>query len=139
MNAGASKWYGGMANSLDGLSLSEDTINASAGNGKQTFTFRSVAGAAVSFKDFNQFRLFDTQSNTLIAVANIPMNILSSGATSGPSAGSSAGSSATPTVSSAYPKSTKISSASPSASSGSNAIVVSASGWLSLLLLAVGL
>lgn len=77
-NAGTSKWFGGMGSSADGITLTDDDINPNPAGGKQTFKFRSVAGAAVSFRDFNQFRLFDTQSNTLIAVANVPSNIMSS-------------------------------------------------------------
>jgi hypothetical protein len=77
-NAGTARFYGGMGSSLDGITLSDDVINPNPAGGKQTFTFRTVAGAAVSFRDFNQFRLFDTSTNTLIAIANVPSNILAS-------------------------------------------------------------
>ena len=67
--------------------MSDDFVNPSTGAGSQTFKFRSVIGAEVSFKDFNQFRFFDETSNVLIAVADIPSNVVIGGAGSTPSGG----------------------------------------------------
>ena len=40
---------------------------------------RSVAGAQVSFRDFTQFRIFDTDNKVLIGVANVPSDLLTRG------------------------------------------------------------
>ena len=64
-----------MGDSGEGITLSDDIIRPSASNGEQTFRFRDVAGAQVSFKDFNQFRLFDEDLKVLVATANVPANL----------------------------------------------------------------
>ena len=65
-NAGTSRWFGGMGTSLDGVSIADDDINPNPAGGKQTFKFKTVAGAAVSFRDFNQFRLYYHASRIFI-------------------------------------------------------------------------
>jgi hypothetical protein len=108
-------------------------INPNPPNGKQSFTFRSVAGAAVSFKDFNQFRLFDTSTNTLIAIANVPSNILATGpvtATSGTMV-------ETATVTSSRTRTTSVSATQPEAN-GSPIFVSSVNGILAALMLLLG-
>jgi hypothetical protein len=71
------QWYGGFKqNAIDAVSLSETAIVT--GNGttdtSQTFTFKRAAGSAVSFLDFDQFRLFETRSKSLLATADLPPN-----------------------------------------------------------------
>ncbi len=78
-----------MGDNADGVTLSDDNINPSASNGEQTFKFRSVAGAQVSFRDFSEFRLFDQETKLLVATAKIPSN-LTSAVTAKPQATSSA-------------------------------------------------
>lgn len=81
-NAGASKFYGGNVGNADGITLSDDNINPSAGAGSQTFKFRSVAGSPASFKDFNEFRIFDDVSKQLIGVATVPSDLFTRTSTS---------------------------------------------------------
>ena len=57
-----------------GITVADDVVNHSGG---QTFTFRNVVGSEVSFRDFNQFRLFDDSTKTLIATAAVPASVLS--------------------------------------------------------------
>ena len=57
-----------------GITVADDVVNPSGG---QTFTFRNVVGSEVSFRDFNQFRLFDDSTKTLIATAAVPASVLS--------------------------------------------------------------
>lgn len=129
-----------MGTSVDGVTLVDDDINPSPPGGKQTFTFRSVAGAAVSFRDFNQFRIFDTQSNTLIAVANVPANIMASV----PPASGGTGATGTKVASSAAPTATRTSSrtTSPSGSSQPSAngdsMMISFNGIFAALMLVFG-
>jgi hypothetical protein len=66
-----------MADKAEGITLSDDVINPSASKGEQTFKFRNVAGAQVSYRDFSEFRLFDLDTNLLIATAKIPSNLTS--------------------------------------------------------------
>jgi hypothetical protein len=97
---GTTKWYGGNGNDPNGVTLSDTPVNPSAGGGTQSFSFRTTVGAAVSFKDFTEFRLFDEQSKILIAKAQVPAN-LQSGSGSEPSKTSSsatAGASSTKTT-----------------------------------------
>ena len=137
-NAGTAKWFGGVGSSVDGITIADDVINPNPSGGKQQFTFRSVAGAAVSFRDFNQFRLFDTQTNTLIAVANVPANVMASGptVTGGPVTGTVAISTATSNL---RPMSTMTSKASPSAqASSAESSLTASSGIMALLMLFMG-
>lgn len=53
-------------------------MNPSASNGSQTFKFRDVAGAQVSFRDFDQFRLFDEEAKVLVATAKVPSDVSAS-------------------------------------------------------------
>lgn len=53
---------------------------------------RQAAGAEVNFKGFNQFRLFERETNTLIAIADMP----SGGKGGSSSGGSGSGGSTTP-------------------------------------------
>ena len=132
-NAGTAKWFGGVGSSVDGITLADDVINPNPSGGKQQFTFRSVAGAAVSFRDFNQFRLFDTQTNTLIAVANVPLNVLASGP---PVTGTVAINTATSTL---RPMSTMTSKASPSAqASSAESSLTASSGIMAFLMMFMG-
>jgi hypothetical protein len=56
--------------------LSDTNVNPSANpNGEQTFKFRDAVGAEVSFKDFDQFRLFDEETKLLIATAQVPESV----------------------------------------------------------------
>jgi hypothetical protein len=57
-----------------GITVSDDAVTSAA---SQTFTFRNVVGSEVSFRDFNQFRLFDDSTKTVIATAEVPANVLS--------------------------------------------------------------
>lgn len=135
-NAGPSKWYGGMGTSLDGVTLVDEDINPNPANGKQTYTFRSVAGAAVSFRDFNQFRIFDTQSNTLIAVANVPASIMSSVPNTG-ATGTTVATAALPTASKTSSKTTSTSVTSQQPANGDSKMV-SFNGILAALMLVFG-
>ncbi|KAJ3251503.1 hypothetical protein HK103_002371 [Boothiomyces macroporosus] len=66
-------WVGGKINGpasgSDGITLSKVDVDSSSA-GKQ-FSFISTAGNFVSFKDFNQFRLFNLASKVVIATADI--------------------------------------------------------------------
>jgi hypothetical protein len=74
-NARTARWYGGIGSAGDAITLSDATVNPSAGKGEQTFKFRDVVGAQVSLRDFNQFRLFDEESQVLIATAEVPSDL----------------------------------------------------------------
>ena len=74
-NARTARWYGGVGSAGDAITLSDATINPSAGGGEQTFKFRDAAGSRVSFRDFDQFRLFDEESQVLIATAQVPSDL----------------------------------------------------------------
>jgi hypothetical protein len=74
-NARTARWYGGVGSAGDAITLSDATINPSAGGGEQTFKFRDVVGAPVSFRDFDQFRLLDVDSQILIATAQVPSDL----------------------------------------------------------------
>jgi hypothetical protein len=74
-NARTARWYGGIGSAGDAITLSDATVNPSAGKGEQTFKFRDVVGAPVSFRDFNQFRLFDEESQVVIATAEVPSDL----------------------------------------------------------------
>ena len=74
-NARTARWYGGVGSAGDAITLSDTTINPSAGGGEQTFKFRDAAGSRVSFRDFDQFRLFDEESQVLIATAQVPSDL----------------------------------------------------------------
>jgi hypothetical protein len=52
----------------------------------QTFEFVKTPGSWVSYYDFDQFRLFDTVSQTLIATANLPKTMAGGSSTSPASA-----------------------------------------------------
>lgn len=66
-------WVGGKINGpasgSDGITLSKVDVDSSSA-GKQ-FPFISTPGNFVSFKDFNQFRLFNLASKVVIATADI--------------------------------------------------------------------
>lgn len=65
--------YGGNGTSPDGVVLSTTGISFFANTPvNQTLTFTSTAGATVSYTDFTQFRLYDPNSMTLYATADIP-------------------------------------------------------------------
>ncbi|KAJ3317497.1 hypothetical protein HDV06_001526 [Boothiomyces sp. JEL0866] len=66
-------WVGGKINGpkdgSDGVTLSKFPVTSSSGG--KVFPFISTAGNFVSFKDFNQFRLFNQASLAVIATADI--------------------------------------------------------------------
>lgn len=70
------EWYGAFKNGGDAaISLSATPLQISTRNSSiQTFAFKTIAGAAVSFKDFNQFRLYETKSKSVVATADLPPN-----------------------------------------------------------------
>jgi hypothetical protein len=69
------EWYGGfMDNAIDAISLSETPVLTGNGTTTQNFTFKRAAGSAVSFLDFNQFRLFETTTKSVLATADLPPN-----------------------------------------------------------------
>ena len=69
---GTAKWYGGIGASTAGITVSDGAVSAS---GDQTFTFRNVVGSEVSFRDFDQFRLLEESTQTLIATAQVPATL----------------------------------------------------------------
>ncbi len=69
---GTAKWYGGIGASTAGITVSDGAVSSS---GDQTFTFRNVVGSEVSFRDFDQFRLLEESTQTLIATAQVPATL----------------------------------------------------------------
>jgi undecaprenyl pyrophosphate phosphatase UppP len=68
-------WYGGFTNAASGVSLTDNqTLPLTAPNktAKLGFELTQEAGRAVSFNDFNEFRLFLVGLNQLLAKAVIP-------------------------------------------------------------------
>jgi hypothetical protein len=72
-NANSARWYGANGTAFAGATLSETSVTSST-PAEQTFVFRSVAGAEVSFRDFDQFRLMQ-DDQLVIATANVPPEI----------------------------------------------------------------
>ena len=99
-NAGQSRFYGGIGTSLAGITLSDDLINPSNGGGSQTFKFRSAVGSEASLRDFNQFRIFDESTRTLIAVADVPPSLFTGGTPTSSTLAPTSATSSVPTSSS---------------------------------------
>ena len=65
--------YGGIKGTTYGITLSQTTIPSGKSNSSITLPFVTNPGAAVSFFDFNQFRLYDPTSQVLIGTADLPL------------------------------------------------------------------
>ena len=63
---------GGYKGNADGITLSDQFVFPSAFPATFKYPLRQAAGAEVNFGGFNQFRLFERDTNTLIAVADMP-------------------------------------------------------------------
>lgn len=84
--------------------LINQVFNATTTPINQNYTFITSAGAAVSYSDFNQFRLYDPISQIVIGVATIPSDgLVASGGRPSPTTGvttsSTSGSSSSSTTS----------------------------------------
>ncbi|KAJ3271368.1 hypothetical protein HDV01_006873 [Terramyces sp. JEL0728] len=72
-------WYGGSAGNSDGIRLSNVTADPHVGPFNYTFSFiqeycqsNNSVGSWASYNDFNQFRLFEVTTQSLIATADLP-------------------------------------------------------------------
>ena len=72
INSGVTKWFGAKTKSVEPFLVSDEYVNAFVSGGSQVFNLKSIGNSAVSFKDFNEFRLMDIGKNDLIAIATIP-------------------------------------------------------------------
>jgi len=136
-NAGATRWFGGKGADLLAINLSDTPVSASATPGEQTFVFRNAVGSEASFRDFDEFRLLDESTQTLIATAKVPAaingalltNTLPGKTGTGPAPGAGAGSPAKTTPKTSTPATT----GQPAAESAARQI---GDGILGLLLMA---
>ncbi|KAJ3272193.1 hypothetical protein HDV01_005847 [Terramyces sp. JEL0728] len=92
-NAGESYWIGGIDNQTVGAMLSDQFVYPAANPSTYNFTMTKKAGAATNFYMFNQFRLFEINSQTIIATANLPYPVGASSTTASGSTATSAGAS----------------------------------------------
>lgn len=80
-------WFGGIGSvsdaSASAVRLTPDVLKAGQPY-TAVYTLSQNAGAWVSYDDFNQFRLFDPISGIVIAVADIPGNLVTPGAKTNP-------------------------------------------------------
>ena len=121
-NGGTSGWYGGFAGDANGVTLSDTKFGTTSAATTQQFKFRTSAGSAVSYLDFNQFRLYDETNKILVATADIPAEF--NPPKTGPTPGSTPpGGSTTPST----PTSPSAAAAKPSASPKSSASTASVS------------
>jgi hypothetical protein len=65
-------WFGGNGTESDGYRLSTAPVISSQGSLNTTYQFITDAGSWVSYYDFTQFRLFEVNSLTLLATADLP-------------------------------------------------------------------
>ena len=90
LGAGESYWYGGKRGETDGILLADEYVPSYAFPTDKHYSFRTTAGSPASFYDFDQFRLFEKYTNTLLATADLPLiQTLSNSATSPSSSSSS--------------------------------------------------
>ena len=85
INARESYWMGGKKGSKDGITVSDQFVYPSAFPATFKYPLRQAVGAEVNFKSFDEFRLFERDTNTLIAVASMPT--LSGGGNGGSNSG----------------------------------------------------
>lgn len=74
-------WYGGKSETdSQAVKLTDDVVNT-ATTTEGTFTFIQTAGNWVDYNDFTQFNLFDPNTNTVIATAQLEAGAPSTGGT----------------------------------------------------------
>ena len=80
--------YGGIIGSTaTAVRLTEATLDSGAGPINRQFDFISAAGSAVSYSDFNQFRVFVPEAQALIGTADLPGKVTTGSPTPTPSTG----------------------------------------------------
>jgi hypothetical protein len=70
-NARTSRFYGGNKGTAEGINLSETVVSSSANPSAQIFSLVKSPGAQTNFNSMNEIRLFEVDTNTLLAVATI--------------------------------------------------------------------
>ncbi|KAJ3311703.1 hypothetical protein HDV04_003848 [Boothiomyces sp. JEL0838] len=103
-NAGESYWIGAIDNGTIGATLSDQFVYPAANPANYNFTLTKKPGAATNFYMFNQFRLYEINSKTIIATATLPYTVGSSSSSGSTQASASA--STTSTKSEAYSRGT---------------------------------
>ena len=66
-------WFAGNGSSHEGYRLASESVKPPTAPITQQWKFVSTPGSEVSYDDFNQFRLCDETSRTLLAVADITL------------------------------------------------------------------
>ncbi|KAJ3321029.1 hypothetical protein HDV06_004688 [Boothiomyces sp. JEL0866] len=89
-NAGESYWIGAVDNGTVGATLSDQFVYPAANPANYNFTLTKKAGAQTNFYMFNQFRLFEINSKTIIATATLPYSVGSSSSSGSTVSGSTA-------------------------------------------------
>jgi hypothetical protein len=72
LGGGESYWYGGFKGSDVGIRIADEYVYASQVPNTRQFKLTSVPGAQANFGGFNQIRLFDRNTNVLVATADMP-------------------------------------------------------------------
>jgi hypothetical protein len=89
LNGGESYWVGGYKGSKEAMTLSDQYVPPSAFKRTFKYSLKATAGSEANFDGFDQFRLFERNSELLIAVADMPAKSGNSGQSAGTTTGSS--------------------------------------------------
>eukprot|EP00842_Homolaphlyctis_polyrhiza_P002454 jgi/Hompol1/3209/HPOL_001590-RA len=73
LNAGETYWYGGNIGSSDGVTVSDAQVFPYAFPTTAIFNLTQVPGRQVNYNTFNQLRLYEKTTNTLLATADMPV------------------------------------------------------------------
>jgi hypothetical protein len=71
-NARESYWYGANKGTADGITLSDTVVIPSAFPANFTFDLTQRVGAQANFNGLNQLRLFERDSNVVVAMVDLP-------------------------------------------------------------------
>ncbi|KAJ8328421.1 hypothetical protein BDV3_005669 [Batrachochytrium dendrobatidis] len=85
--AGESYWYGSAPGSSDGVTLVDTPVAQSANPAKFSFAFTQVAGRQVNWQSFTEMRLFEKNTNGLLATVTFPGKLGASAGAGAPTPG----------------------------------------------------